>query len=169
MHISFMEKLGLGLLITAWLIYGGHNVGNMLVHADEGDVEALLLATEEDDGGATQVAEVEVDMATLLASADPAAGEKVFKKCASCHAFEAGAGNKVGPNLWGIVGREVAAAGGFEYSEALSSVGGTWTPERLAEFLESPKDFAPGNKMTFRGLSKAEQRAEVVVYLQTAN
>lgn len=169
MHISFKEQLGLGLLITAWLIYGGHNIGNMLVHADEGDVEALLLATEEDGGGATEVAAVEIDVPTLLANGDPGKGERVFKKCASCHAFEAGAGAKVGPNLWGIVGRDVASAGGFSYSDALSSHGGAWTPEELYAFLESPKDYAPGNKMTFRGLSKPEQRADLISYLQTAN
>jgi len=167
MHISFKEQFGLGLLITAWLVYGGHKVGDMLVHADEGNVEALMIETGEEthtaDAGA---AEEEVDIMTLIASADPASGEKVFKKCASCHSAEAGGGNKVGPNLHGVVGRAIAGAADFAYSDALSGLGGNWTPDRLAEFLESPKDYAPGNKMTFRGLSKAEQRAAVIAYLQ---
>lgn len=169
MHISFKEQFGLGLLITAWLLYGGHNIGDMLVYADEGDIDALRIAVAEEESGTTEVAEVEVDMMTLIASADPAAGAKVFNKCASCHAFEPGGGNKVGPNLWGVVGRDIASAGGFEYSEALSGIDGAWTPEQLAAFLESPRDYAPGNKMTFRGLSKPDQRAAVIAYLQTGN
>ncbi len=168
MHISFKEQLGLGLLITAWLLWGGHKIGDMLVHADEGNVEALKIATDEDvDVASTVAVEEEVDIMTLIASADAGAGEKVFKKCVSCHSIEAGAAHKVGPNLNGVVGRAVASASGFSYSDALASVDGDWTPERLASFLESPKNFAPGNKMTFRGLSKPEQRAAVIVYLQS--
>ena len=169
MHISLKEQLGLGLLITAWLLYGGHKVGDMLVHADEGNVEALLLATDEDTGGATEVAAVEIDVPALLASGDAGKGEKIFKKCASCHSFEAGAAAKVGPNLWGVVGRAIGGDAGFSYSEAMGGHGGNWSPEALYEFLESPKDYVPGNKMTFRGLSKPEQRADLISYLASGN
>jgi len=169
MHVPFYEKLGLGLLVTAWLVYGGDKLGDMLVHADEGNVEALMIVAAEDTGSEAAEPEVQVDFGALLASADAGAGEKVFKKCASCHSFEPGGGAKVGPPLWGVVGRGIASADGFAYSDALSGLGGTWTPEELGHFLESPKDYAPGNKMTFRGLSKPEQRAAVIVYLESAN
>ena len=171
MNISLKEQFGLGLLITVWLVYGGHQIGNMLVDADNGNIDALRIATDEPADAASDVAEaeIEVDMAALIAGADPVAGARVFKKCASCHAFEAGAGNKVGPNLWGIVGKDTASVPGFAYSEALTSLGGTWTAENLAAFLESPKAYVPGNKMTFRGLSKPEQRAAVIAFLQSSN
>lgn len=169
MQISMMEKIGLGALVTVTILWTGHMIGEVAVSAEKGDIEALRIPT----GESTEVAaaadeEPEVDFATLLASADAAAGERVFKKCASCHSFEAGAGHKVGPNLYGVVGRAIGSADGYSYSDALSGHGGTWTPEELASFLESPSDFAPGNKMTFRGLSKPEDRAEVIVYLQSA-
>lgn len=169
MHVPFYEKVGLGLLVTAWLVWGGDKLGDMLVHADEGNIEALMIETNEDAG--TQVAAVEevVDFPTLLASADAGKGERVFKKCASCHSFEAGGGNKVGPALWGVMGRQKAAVADFQYSDALSSLGTNWTPEAMNAFLENPKEYAPGNKMTYRGLSKPEDRAALIVYLQTGS
>ena len=169
MHVPFYEKLGLGLLVTAWLVWGGDKIGDMLVHADEGDIEALLIVAEEDTGTEMAEAVVEVDFGVLLASADAGAGGRVFKKCGSCHSFEPGGGNKVGPALWGIVGRDKASAAGYSYSDALSSLDGAWTPESLSAFLESPKEYAPGNKMTYRGLSKPEDRAALIAFLQTAN
>lgn len=169
MHIPFYEKLGLGLLVTAWLVWGGDKLGDMLVHADEGNIEALMIVTDEDTETEVAVVEEEIDFGVLLASADAGAGERVFKKCASCHSFEPGGGNKVGPALWGVIGRDKASLGDFAYSDALASLPGAWTAENMSEFLESPKAYAPGNKMTYRGLSKAEDRAALIVYLQTAN
>lgn len=100
----------------------------------------------------------------LYASADVAAGEKVFKKCKACHKLEAAA-NATGPTLFGVVGRDVAKADGFSYSGAMVELGGAWTPERMNEFLTKPKDMVPGTKMVFTGLKKPEQRANLIAYL----
>ncbi|GAB4297596.1 MAG: hypothetical protein Kow0058_14270 [Roseovarius sp.] len=104
------------------------------------------------------------DFATLLASADPAKGEKVFSKCKSCHSLTEGE-NRVGPYLYGVVGRKVDSVAGFSYSGSLEKVAKTWTPENLNAFLENPKGFAPGTKMTFAGLPKAEDRANLIAFL----
>lgn len=101
---------------------------------------------------------------------DAAKGEKVFKKCMACHAVGEGAENKVGPELNGIVGRPVASIEDFSYSDALKSLaadGKTWEPEDLATFLTKPRDYAKGTKMTFAGLRKEDERADVIAYLAT--
>ena len=103
----------------------------------------------------------------LLASASLDAGKDVAKKCAACHTFEKGGPNRVGPNLWGIVGDEIAHDRNFTFSEALKQKGGTWTPDALNEWLWKPQAFAKGTKMTFVGLPKAKDRADVTAYLNS--
>lgn len=107
-----------------------------------------------------------VPIETLLASADVAKGEAVFKKCTSCHTIDAGGANGIGPNLHGVVGEGIGTgAGGFAFSDALKKKGGTWTFQALDQWLHSPKAFAAGTKMSFPGLSKPEDRANVIAYL----
>ncbi|CAN5336993.1 hypothetical protein BH10PSE13_BH10PSE13_18650 [soil metagenome] len=102
----------------------------------------------------------------LLAKADVAAGEKVFGKCAACHTVTSGGANGIGPNLYATVGEAVATGkGGFAFSDALKEVGGTWTFDALNKWLTSPRDFAPGTKMTFAGLGNPVDRANLIAYL----
>jgi cytochrome c len=108
-----------------------------------------------------------VDAVALIASADPALGEKVFGKCKACHNAEKGGPNAVGPNLWDIVGHKKAAHDGYSYSAALKALPGDWTYKDLDAYLASPKQFAGGTKMTFAGLSKPEERAAVIAYLRS--
>jgi cytochrome c len=110
-------------------------------------------------------AAAEQPIAFYLASADPTKGEQVFKKCTACHNADKGGANALGPNLWGIVGSPHAAKPGFAYSDALKSVSGSWDWDGLSAWLKSPKAYAPGNKMTFAGLSKPEDRANVIAFL----
>ena len=101
-----------------------------------------------------------------LASADPAKGAEVFKKCAACHVAAAGGANGIGPNLWAVMGAPIGKhAAGFAYSEALSGKGGNWDWKTMDAWLSSPRAFAPGTKMTFAGLGSPEDRANVIVYL----
>ena len=114
------------------------------------------------EGGAAAV----VPLETLLAAADPAKGEATFKKCTSCHTINTGGANGIGPNLYGIVGKPVGKhAAGFAYSTDLAGHGGNWDFANLNEWLASPKKFASGTKMSFAGLGNAEDRANLIVYL----
>ncbi|WP_386171146.1 c-type cytochrome [Sulfitobacter pontiacus] len=110
-------------------------------------------------------AEPETPGAEILAQGDPAAGEKVFRKCKACHTVEEDGPSRVGPNLYGIVGASVAAVDGFRYSGALTDHAGDWTPDRLAAFLANPRKAVPGTKMSFAGLRKPEDQADVIAYL----
>lgn len=169
MHFSFWEKSGFAVLMAAWVVWGSIQVGDALVHPVELAENAypIEVAESSSGGGAeTAAAVVEETAVELLASFDAAAGEKTFKKCAACHSVEEGGPNKVGPNLWGVVGAEKGKHDGYAYSAALLSVGGTWSYENLDKFLKSPKNYAPGNKMTFGGLKKASDRAKVIMYLR---
>lgn len=108
--------------------------------------------------------------AIAWADGDPAKGEKVFKKCKACHAVGDGAKHKVGPELNGVIGRTVAGAEGFKYSDVLKALGDegkTWTAEELSAFLTKPRDYAKGTKMSFAGLRKEDDRINVIAYLDT--
>ncbi len=102
-----------------------------------------------------------------LAKADPKRGEATAKVCQTCHNLTKGAGPKIGPDLWGVVGRPRASISGFAYSDGMKSKGGDWTVDDLNKFLENPRGFVPGTKMTFAGLPREDQRADVIAYLNT--
>jgi cytochrome c len=171
MKFSLLELLGGALLICAWLVWGSNSIGNVLVHAEPHPPVgfASAEATDETPLSDEQLAETEeeLDIAAVMGAADPAAGEKVFGKCKACHTVEQGGKNKVGPNLWNVVGSDKATHEGFAYSDALAELEGDWSYENLYKFLKAPKDYAPGNKMTFGGLKKSDDRADVIAYLRS--
>jgi cytochrome c len=105
-------------------------------------------------------------VAKLLPQASAEGGQDVFKRCLQCHTSEKGGPNRVGPNLWGIIGRKVAEAPGFAYSEAMKSKGGEWTWDQLGTYLHDPKGNVPGNKMAFIGIKDNAELADLLVYLR---
>ena len=115
-------------------------------------------------GGAEEATET-VDFGALMAAADPAKGEKVFGKCKACHKIDGT--NSTGPHLDGVVNRPVASVAGFTYSDGMKAHGGNWDPEALQTFLTNPKGVVAGTKMSFAGLPKAEDRANVIKYLES--
>ncbi|HET9717513.1 MAG TPA: cytochrome c family protein [Pseudolabrys sp.] len=120
---------------------------------------------EGEKGGEAKKEEPPIE--TLLAKASVEKGQATAKQCQACHTFEKGGPNRVGPNLWGVVGRPRASEPGFNYSAAMKNKPGNWTFDELNKFLANPRADIPGTAMTFAGLSRPEQRADVIDYLRT--
>jgi cytochrome c len=118
-------------------------------------------------GAPAQAAPPEEPIEKLLASADVKRGETTAKQCGACHTFTKGGANGIGPNLYGIVDRPRASEPGFAYSDPMKAKGGDWSIDELNKFLTSPRGYIPGTKMTFAGLPRGNQRADVIDYLNT--
>jgi cytochrome c len=144
-------------------------VSNAVVHPHKLDKPALAVA---DEAPTTAVAAAPAqELAPIgpkLAGANVEAGKAIFQKqCFTCHTADKGGANKVGPNLWGIVGRKMASHAGFSYSSALQARGGDWTYEDINHMIFKPTTFVRGTKMAFAGLPKEQERADVIAYLRT--
>jgi len=183
---AFKTYILLSLLTGLWVALLAHYGSVVLYHPGGIDKPAYPLMVVEESAPEEQPAETATaepaatepaaaetapagggeGIAALLAVADADAGAKVWKKCASCHSIDEGGANKVGPNLWDIVGRPVAGHDGYKYSGALTGLGGEWSYDRLDGFLTKPKDFAAGTKMSFAGLKSAEDRANLIAFLR---
>jgi cytochrome c len=141
--------------------------GEAPAEAKPAQAEAAPAEAAPAEAAAPAPAAGEASLPALLAQADVAAGQKTAKKCQACHNLEEGAGAKIGPDLYGIVGRAVASAEGFKYSEAMKKKGGHWTFEELSHFIESPGKYIPGTAMTFAGVKKPKERADLIAFLNT--
>ena len=144
------------------VLLGGTLVAGEMYKSERPDPMGYPIAGVVEEGSG---AEAEQPIAHFLQTADAARGEAVFRKCAACHTINQGGASGVGPNLWGSMGQPVAHVAGFNYSEALRSHGGTWDWETMSAWLRSPRQFAPGTKMTFAGLSDPQDRADLMVYM----
>lgn len=141
------------------------NAASNGLFSNRGLEQPAYVVTAEDSAPAEP--EVEMTFEERLAAADPKAGERVFKECKACHRIEEGV-HMVGPSLHGVVGRAVASIGDFSYSSTLAGIEEVWTPEAINAFITNPKEFAPGTLMTYAGLRDAQDRADVIAYLEQA-
>jgi cytochrome c len=167
MHSLEFNKFAAAALVAVLLTIVIIKLGGIVYQVDSPD-EMSYIVEVDSAGHGTEDAAPTVTFDQMLAMANPEGGETIAKKCVSCHTFAEGDTTaKQGPNLWGVVGREVASHPGFEYSSALSGLGGTWTFEHLNEFISGPRAYAPGTKMTFAGISDMAARADLIAYLNT--
>ena len=165
-----INKIIASILLVALLIIGIGKISNIIFKVDK--LESSAYKVEIPDNDAKQVSEEnatkvedKVDISALMALGDIAHGEKVFKKCSACHSIEAGGGNKIGPALYNVVGRKVAAVEDYKYSKALVEYKKNWSFEELNGFLIKPQKWIKGTKMAYAGLRKEKDRASVILYL----
>ena len=164
---SFELNKVLGALLGCVLITLALNIGAGALFAPEKPAKpGYAIAVKE--GGAEKAgpAEAAQPIEVLLASASSEKGQTTAKQCQACHTFEKGGPNRVGPNLWGVVGRPKASEAGFNYSAAMKAKGGNWTFDELNHFIANPRGFISGTAMTFAGLSRDAQRADVIEFLR---
>ena len=163
-----INKIVAAVLLVALLVIGIGKISNLLFNVEKPEVSGYKVEVTEDvskKSVAQKEEKVEVDISALMAKADLAHGEKVFKKCSACHSIKAGGGNKIGPALYNVVGRKVGGVADYKYSKALAGYDKEWSFEELNGFLIKPTKWIKGTKMAYAGLRKEKDRASVIKYL----
>lgn len=170
MHKGFdFNKLFAGLLMAVLIASISGFISRKLVEPTEPKEKGYAVAVAEHaaSGEAAEKPKEAEPIDALMAKADVANGQKLSRACAACHSFDKGGPNRVGPDLFGIVGHDQAGHEGFTYSEALKALKGKWGEAELNKWLFNPKAYAPGTKMAFAGMPKAQDRADLVAYLKS--
>ena len=168
-----MDSFEINKMVAAVLVAGlvamvSGFIARSLVHQDVPDQPAYTVAGMETQPVTGQQEKEELKpIVPMLASASAEDGQSVARKCSACHSFDQGGPNKVGPNLFDIVGADIAHIDGFNYSSAMAQREGAWGYEELNAFLHDPRGFLPGTRMAFAGLKKPEERANIIKYLMS--
>ena len=165
----FVNKITAAVLSAGLLAMFSGFAAHMLYSPKELDKPAYMIAGDEPKAVVAKAAAPAgpEPIASMLAAANADAGQKVAKKCTACHSFTKGGANKVGPNLWNVVGGKPASVSGYKYSGAMSGMAVNWEYEELNKFLYKPKSYLKGTKMSFAGLKKARDRATIIAYLRS--
>jgi cytochrome c len=159
-----INKIIAAILVTVLLVFGISKISDVVFHVNQPDVKGYKVEIKASTS--TQIASgSQIDISALLALGNVDHGAKIFKKCAACHSINEGGGNKIGPNLWGVMFRSIGSVTDYKYSKALLSYGKEWSWEEINGFLIKPSKWISGNKMSFAGLKSEEDRASVILYL----
>ena len=165
-----MNKIIVSIILTIILIFGINKITDAIFYVEKLEKSAYQVATVT-TAASTTATETSLgnsesgNIIALFASISAADGAKVFKKCTACHSIAQGSGNKIGPALWGVLGRQAGSVADYKYSKAMAAHGKTWSFEEMNDFLIKPKDWIKGTKMSFVGLKNEKERAAVILYL----
>ncbi len=163
-----INKIIAAVLLIALIVIGIGKISDIAFYVDKPEKSAYKVDIKEDSqisSSTTEKTEEKVNISALLALGDVSHGEKVFKKCSACHLVNKGGENKIGPALYGVIGRKVAAKDDYKYSKAMSAYDKSWTFEEMNGYLKKPQSYIKGTKMAFAGLRKERDRASVILYL----
>ena len=165
-----MNKIIVSIVFAIILVLGINKFTDVIFYVEKPEKSAYQVASVT-TAASTKSAETsstnsaEGNIMALFASTSAAEGAKVFKKCAACHSIKEGGANKIGPALWGVLGRAAGSVPGYKYSKAMAAHGKNWSFEEMNGFLIKPKDWIKGTKMSFAGLRSAKDRAAVILYM----
>ncbi len=163
-----INKIVAAVLMVALLVIGIGKVSDLVFHVEKPKTPGYAVDVEQvvsNTSSTVEAVEEKVDIASIMAMGDIVSGEKIFKKCAACHSIVKDGKNKIGPALYNVVGRKVAAVSDYKYSKALIGYEKNWTFEELNGYLLKPATWIKGTKMAFAGLRKEKDRASVIKYL----
>tara|TARA_B110000881_G_scaffold134821_1_gene118666 strand:+ start:668 stop:1198 length:531 start_codon:yes stop_codon:yes gene_type:complete len=165
-----MNKIIVSIGLAIILIFGINKITDAIYYVEKPEksayqIDALVSATNTAVTGTSAASSKSTNIMALFASTSSAEGAKIFKKCAACHSISQSGGNKIGPALWGVLGRKAGSVSDYKYSKAIVAHGKPWSFEEMNGFLLKPKDWIKGTKMSFAGLKKANERAAVILYM----
>ena len=165
-----MNKIIVSVVLAIILVLGINKITDIIFYVEKPEKSAYQVASISSDADTTSAEESSVssesgNIMALFASVSAAEGEKVFKKCAACHSIAEGGANKIGPALWGVIGRKSGSVANYKYSKALAAHSKNWSFEEMNGFLIKPKEWIKGTKMSFAGLKNAKDRAAVILYM----
>ena len=165
-----MNKIIVSIVLAVILVLGINKITDAIFYVEKPEKSAYQVAEVTTTASTTSDEESSANsesgnIMALFASTNAAEGAKIFKKCAACHSITEGGANKIGPALWGVLGRPAGSVPGYKYSKAMAAHGKNWSFEEMNGFLTKPKDWIKGTKMSFAGLKKAEDRAAVILYM----
>tara|TARA_B100001123_G_scaffold739_1_gene1026 strand:+ start:107 stop:634 length:528 start_codon:yes stop_codon:yes gene_type:complete len=163
-----MNKIIVSIVLAIILVLGINKITDVIYHVKKPKTSAYQVNVTTVASTETQTSSEssqDGNIMALFASVSSADGAKVFKKCAACHSISEGGANKIGPALWGVLGRQAGSVSGYKYSKAIAAHGKIWSFEEMNGFLIKPKDWIKGTKMSFAGLKNAKDRAAVIIYM----
>ena len=162
-----MNKIIVSVVLAIILVLGINKITDVIFYVEKPEQSAYQIedVTSTASTTSTEVNSGSENILALFASTNAAEGAKIFKKCAACHSIAEGGSNKIGPALWGVLGRSIGTVPGYKYSKAMASYGKNWSFEEMDGFLIKPKEWIKGTKMAFAGLKNAKDRAAVILYM----
>ena len=162
-----INKIIAAIILTIVIVFGVNKLADVIyyVKAPESNTYNIVTETKEISKGDTVKTGGDINISALLALGNIDHGKMIFKKCAACHSASKSGGNKIGPALWGVIGRKAGSISDYKYSKAMSGFGKIWNFEGMNSFLIKPKDYVKGTKMAYVGLKKEKDRASIILYL----